>query len=87
MGKGPQFRLFVFGFLLCALPATAEDIPSQKLDRQFQSAVAQYNAGRFAEAAAELEKILPQVPQSFEVHELLGLVYAACWKVTQTWKW
>jgi tetratricopeptide (TPR) repeat protein len=76
--KGPQFRLCFFCFLLvCALPATAEDTPSQKLDRQFQSAVAQYNAGRFAEAAAQLEELLPQAPQSFEVHELLGLVYAA----------
>src|SRR5438876_395301 len=26
---------------------------------------------------AQLEKLLPQAPQSFEVHELLGLVYAA----------
>jgi tetratricopeptide (TPR) repeat protein len=76
--KGPQFRLCFFCFLLvCALPVTAQDTPSQKLDRQFQSAVAQYNAGRFAEAAAQLEKLLPQAPQSFEVHELLGLVYAA----------
>src|SRR6202030_4175899 len=49
----------------------------QKLDRQFQVAVAQYNAGRLPEAAAQLEKLLPQAPQSFEVHELLGLVYAA----------
>jgi tetratricopeptide (TPR) repeat protein len=77
VGKGPQVRLLVFSFLLCALPAIAEDTPGQKLDRQFQSAVAQYNAGRFAEAAALLEKILPQAQQSFEVHELLGLVYAA----------
>jgi tetratricopeptide (TPR) repeat protein len=76
--KGPQFRLCFFGFLLiCALPAATEDTPSQKLDRQFQSAVAQYNAGRFAEAAEQLEKLLPQAPQSFEIHELLGLVYAA----------
>jgi len=55
--KGPQFRLlFVCFLVVCALPAKAEpatvqDTPSQKLDRQFQSAVAQYNAGRFAEAA------------------------------------
>jgi tetratricopeptide (TPR) repeat protein len=74
--KGPQFRLLVVCFLM-ALPAIAQDTPSQKLDRQFQSAVAQYNAGQFAEAAAQLEKLLPQAPQSFELHELLGLVYAA----------
>src|SRR5271156_5524003 len=51
--------------------------PDNDLDRQFQAAVAQYDAGHFAEAAAQLEKLLPSVPQSFEVHELLGLVYSA----------
>jgi len=79
---GPQLRLLFFCFLLlCALQAKAEpafqDNPTQKLDRQFQAAVAQYNAGHYPEAAAQLEKLLPQAPQSFEVHELLGLVYAA----------
>ena len=80
MRKGPQLRLLFLSFLvLCALPAKAalQDTPSQKLHRQFQAAVAQYNAGRFPEAAAQLEKLLPQAPQSFEIHELLGLVYAA----------
>ncbi len=57
--------------------AAAEDNPNQKLDRQFQSAVAQYDAGHFAEAAAQLEGLLPYAPKSFEIHELLGLVYAA----------
>jgi tetratricopeptide (TPR) repeat protein len=74
----PRFRLVILcSLLLCALFAAAEDDPNQKLDRQFQSAVAQYHAGRFAEAAAQLEDLLPHVPKSFEVHELLGLVYAA----------
>jgi tetratricopeptide (TPR) repeat protein len=81
VAKGPQFRLLLFGLLLCALPAIAQntprDTPAQNLDRQFQAAVAQYNAGQFADAAAQLEKLLPQVPQSFEIHELLGLIYAA----------
>jgi tetratricopeptide (TPR) repeat protein len=47
-----------------------------ELDREFQTAVAQYNAGKFADAAAGLESLLRDVPESFEVHELLGLVYA-----------
>ena len=51
--------------------------PDGKLDRDFQAAVAQYDAGRYAEAAVSLEKILHRVPQSFEAHELLGLVYSA----------
>jgi tetratricopeptide (TPR) repeat protein len=49
---------------------------SQMLDRQFQSAVAEYDAGRFTEAAAQLEALLPYASKTFEVHELLGLVYA-----------
>ena len=48
----------------------------QELNRQFQSAVAQYDAGHFPEAAAQLEKLLQEVPESFEAHELLGMVYA-----------
>jgi len=31
----------------------------------------------FPEAAKALEALLPEVPESFEVHELLGLVYSA----------
>lgn len=53
------------------------------LDRQFKSAVAEYNAEHFTEAAAQLEKLLPRVPQSFQVHELLGLTYAAQAKDTK----
>jgi tetratricopeptide (TPR) repeat protein len=49
----------------------------QDLDRDFQAAVARYEDGKYSEAAAQLEKLLPKAPQSFEVHELLGLVYAA----------
>jgi tetratricopeptide (TPR) repeat protein len=63
--------------LVFATEPPAEAAQQNDLDRDFQSAVAQYEAGRYPEAAAQLEKILPQVPESFEVHELLGLVYAA----------
>jgi len=45
-------------------------------DRKFQTAVAEYNGGKFAEAAADLETLVREVPESFEVHELLGLVYS-----------
>lgn len=47
------------------------------LNRQFQSALAQYNAGHLPETAAALEAMLPRVPNSFEVQELLGIVYAS----------
>jgi tetratricopeptide (TPR) repeat protein len=48
----------------------------QELNRQFQAAVAQYDAGHFPEAAAQLEKLLREVPENFEAQELLGMVYA-----------
>jgi tetratricopeptide (TPR) repeat protein len=74
----PRFRPAIFSSLvLCAACAAAQEKPAQKLDQQFQSAVAHYHAGQFAEAASQLEELLPQVPKSFEAHELLGLVYAA----------
>jgi tetratricopeptide (TPR) repeat protein len=78
----PQFRLAILCSLL-ACPAFAlaadnqKNNPNRELDSQFQSAVAQYDAGRFAEAAAQLEELLPHAPKSFEIHELLGLSYAA----------
>ena len=55
----------------------AETDQPQKLDRAFQSALTQYNSGHYAEAAEQLEELVRQVPQSFDVHELLGMVYAA----------
>ncbi len=61
----------------CVHAQEAASGPNTRLDRQFQAAVAQYDSGRFAEAAAALEALLREVPESFEVHELLGLVYSA----------
>jgi tetratricopeptide (TPR) repeat protein len=64
--------------LMAALSGNAQSgAPDKSPDREFQSAVAQYEAGQFAEAATKLENLLPSVPQSFDVHELLGLVYSA----------
>jgi tetratricopeptide (TPR) repeat protein len=64
--------------LLAASSAEAQSNgPDKSLDRNFQAAVAQYDAGHFAEAAIQLERLLHSVPESFEVHELLGLVYSA----------
>ena len=50
--------------------------PNHQLDRQFQAATAEYESGHFPEAAAQLESLLRNVPESFQVHELLGLVYS-----------
>jgi tetratricopeptide (TPR) repeat protein len=78
VGKQAQVGKF-FLFFLCAVPLVAQDTPQsgQDLNAQFQAALAAYHAGQFAEAATRLEKMLPKTPSSFEVHELLGLVYAS----------
>jgi tetratricopeptide (TPR) repeat protein len=55
----------------------AQNPQGQSLDYQFQAAVAEYDAGHFKVAAAQLEALLPKAPESFEVHELLGLVYSS----------
>lgn len=74
---------FLIRFLVLLAPivwtlcAAGEDIQKQKLDQEYQSAVADYEAGHYAEAAARLEPLLPFASRSFEVHELLGMVYAS----------
>lgn len=71
-------RSAVLCFLLASAACLhAADRQQEILNRQFQSALAAYNAGRYAQAAAELEHLLPQVRNSFDVHELLGMTYAA----------
>jgi tetratricopeptide (TPR) repeat protein len=78
VSKRPRFSLtIVSSVAVCTLLAAAENSPGPRLEQEFQSAVAYYRTGQFPEAAAQLENLLPQVPKSFEVHELLGLVYAA----------
>lgn len=76
-GKAWCRRTLVFALLGWTTFATAQASQQQKLDRQFQSAVAQYDAGQYPEAAAQLEELLPHVPNNFEVEELMGLVYAS----------
>jgi tetratricopeptide (TPR) repeat protein len=60
----------------CAAVAPRSCAQKQDLNREFEVAVAQYEAGEYPEAATQLEKLVHQVPESFEVQELLGLVYA-----------
>ncbi|HEY6185176.1 MAG TPA: tetratricopeptide repeat protein [Terriglobales bacterium] len=60
----------------CALAIAAHG-QAQQPDQEFQQAVALYNEGKFSEAATRLEGLLNSAPESFEVHELLGLVYSS----------
>lgn len=67
-------------FLVLGAVATAATnrLPQkERLNDAFQAALDRYNTGNFAEAARGLEDLLREVPESFEVNELLGLVYSA----------
>lgn len=75
-GRGPKSAAFLIPLaFVCVVSAHAKQNP--RLDSEFQSAAAQYDSGHYSEAATKLEGLLHQVPESFEVHELLGLVYSA----------
>lgn len=75
----PHLRLACILLTLAALTPVTFAAPqqTQTLDIQFQAALAQYDAGHFPEAARQLESLLKAAPDSFDVHELLGMVYAA----------
>src|SRR5256886_4029493 len=62
--------------LVGASPLEASEA-SDKREEVFEAAVAQYEAGHYSEAAVPLERLVREMPNSFDVHELLGLVYAA----------
>jgi tetratricopeptide (TPR) repeat protein len=62
---------------LCACLARPEQPTKQALDRIYQSAAADYDAGRFAQTISQLETVLPYATKSYEVHELLGMAYAS----------
>jgi tetratricopeptide (TPR) repeat protein len=74
-----RFRLagwVTLTLLGCALANASSDEQTERVNREFQAAVAQYDAGHFPEAAAQLESLLREFPENFDVHELLGLVYS-----------
>jgi tetratricopeptide (TPR) repeat protein len=78
VNKRSRFQLTFIGTILtCAFVCSGQDPQKQKLDHEYQSAVSDYDGGRYAAAADQLERLLPYAPNSFEIHELLGLVYAS----------
>jgi tetratricopeptide (TPR) repeat protein len=74
--RWPTWSAFLALLIFTAASAAGAD-QNQRLDREFRAAVTHYDSGRFAEAATALEGLLREVPESFEVHELLGLTYSA----------
>lgn len=78
MSSRARYQLVVVCSVLAwATLSAAQESRQQEQNRQFQSAVAQYNAGKYDAAAAQLETLVPQVPHNFEAQELLGMVYAS----------
>lgn len=75
LGRGAGLCAFLV-VLANPFAVSAVSEPTQSLNQEFESAEAQYEAGHFAEAATQLERLLREAPESFEIHELLGLVYA-----------
>lgn len=72
-----QSALLLLALALSPCLRTADGQEKQDLDRRYQAAVAQYEAGHYSEAVTQLESLLPYAPESFSMHELLGLNYAA----------
>ena len=70
-------RVPICCLFVCLTCAGAQDPQKQKLDRAYQTAVANYDAGRYDESASQLEALLPYATRSYVVHELLGMVYAS----------
>lgn len=71
--------ILVLGVALCVgISVSSRGMQAQNaLDREFQSAVAHYNAGQFEDAARELESLAKRQPASSDVQELLALVFSA----------
>ena len=69
----------ILGVVLSApLLKSQPNLPGgNSLESQFQLAVSYYNAGKFQAAERVLEKLIQRAPATFEMEELLGLVYSA----------
>ena len=63
--------------ILCSLLFAVSLRAQDARDQLFQSAVSAYESGRYADAVPPLEKLVGLAPGTFEVQELLGLVYTA----------
>ncbi len=70
--------LVLLALLACLPVAAADNERIQRLDREFQAAVAQLRLGPVRPRPPRSWKsCCPKLPESFEIHELLGLIYSA----------
>ncbi len=67
---------FVHLLLAAAVPLLAAPQSQTRLEQQFKLAASEYESGHLEEAAKHLEELKRSLPQSFEVQELMGLVYS-----------
>lgn len=72
--RSTSFLSWILLACAAAYGAGAEQEPQQ---RKFQEAVRLYDSNHLDQAAVQLEQLVRELPQSFEVHELLGMVYSA----------
>ena len=72
-----SFLLSILFACAAAQGSAADQEQQQRLQRRFQEAVQLYDSNHLDEAAMRLEQLLREFPQSFDVHELLGMVYSA----------
>jgi tetratricopeptide (TPR) repeat protein len=66
----------ICGSLSLALAAQSESAPKD-VEHRFQAALTLYQAGKFIDAQQQLQALYQANPNSFEINELTGLVYAA----------
>lgn len=78
MSNRPRIQILILILLmLCPSIYRAQSPSKEALDRAYQSAVVEYEGGRYEQAASTLERLLPFATTSSPVHELLGMVYAS----------
>lgn len=67
---------FLLWVLLACTAGYGAGAEQEQQQRKFQEAVQLYDSNHLDEAAVRLEQLVRELPQSFDVHELLGMVYS-----------
>src|SRR6267154_6689500 len=80
--SAPAICISMLLLVVQAIPQQSTENPDRRqtaeaTNRRLVSALSAYKAQRYAAAHAELEPLAKSAPDSFEVNELLGLVYVA----------